>query len=188
MFSSCCRDWRGHASHSTDSTKPCARSDSLAPVGLAKVAIGGQKTTGFGDVAARRASSSAASIKNLRPPDSPVGVMRNGFSSSSKKPRRETYPCGAAYRNSASTNISIWPRSGSSGMGSLPVFKSGGPSFKGGKREIFVACKIVHDVHRIKKGEEADFPRLLKLKGRVFQFLLDSGRPRFSLHRSVSVR
>ena len=39
--------------------------------------MGGQKTTGRGSLAARRASSSATSTRNFRPPVSGVGLMRN---------------------------------------------------------------------------------------------------------------
>src|SRR5262249_52762333 len=59
-------------------------------VAVPEAAMGGQKTTGRGVCAARRASSVATSTMKLSPPVSAAGVMRNGFSWSSKNDRMET--------------------------------------------------------------------------------------------------
>ncbi len=71
----CCGCW----SHSTLSAKPSAISCSRARPLPTNVAIGGQYTTGSGACAARRASSSATSIKCRSPPDNGAGTERKTF-------------------------------------------------------------------------------------------------------------
>ena len=73
----------GCSSHSTESASPSAMSVSFARSLLMNVAIGGQKTTRFGWFAARRASSSATSIRKASPPESAAGVIRKDFGTSS---------------------------------------------------------------------------------------------------------
>jgi hypothetical protein len=133
---------------------------SAASLGPANTASGGQKTTALGFCAARPASSSATSMRNRKPLDRPALIKRKGLSSASKKLRTATKPLLPARRNKASTNISIWPRSGSSTSG-LP--KSADPCVvPGGANAV---PSVIYDGEAAPDGSRsATRSRLLRMR------------------------